>query len=116
MIAVLLSLWCYGGNGLSIHNKFRKLGKVPAGTTVKERYYLANHTDSIINILYVNPDCSCTDYFVSSYTVQPQDSVYVDLIVNTEHKFGEEILYTVIKTDSEPSMYKLTLKFYVEDK
>ena len=50
MIAVLLSLWCYGGNGLSIHNKFRKLGKVPAGTTVKERYYLANHTDSIINI------------------------------------------------------------------
>ena len=31
MIAVLLSLWCYGGNGLSIHNKFRKLGKVPAG-------------------------------------------------------------------------------------
>ena len=118
MVCVMVMLYpflCYGGNGITINNKFRKLGKIPAGTIVKERYYLANHTNSTINILYVNPDCSCTDYFVSSYTVQPHDSVYIDLTVNTEHKFGEEVLYTVVKTDSETSMYKLTLKFYVED-
>ena len=73
------------------------------------------NTDSIIVINYVNPECSCTGYKVSNYHIEPRDSVYVDLELNTKGKYGEQKIYTILRAETETKMYKLILKANVKE-
>lgn len=116
--ALILSFsWnCYGKGDVIIKDKYRDLGIIKLGTVLKERYWVVNPTNKTIKLRYVNPECSCTSFKFSSYNIPPNDSIYIDLTVDTKNKFGEESVYTIIKTDTKSSMYKLTMKFVVEDK
>lgn len=104
--------FCYADEqpDIIIQKKFRNLGDVKAGTILKERYYLVNNTNHIIHILKVNPECSCTNYNVSSYEIMPKDSIYIELVLDTTHKLGSQTVYTMVKTDSKTAMYRLALK------
>ena len=95
---------------LLIRNKVVDFGIVKEDTILNARYYLMNKGNTEIKINYVNPDCSCTDYYVSNYTIKPNDSIFVDLSFDTKQKYGVQKLYTIISADTETKMYKLTLK------
>lgn len=112
ILALISTFFCWSEEypEISIRNKFRNLGDVQAGTILKEKYYLKNNTDSTIHIIRVNPECSCTSFKVSSYKILPKDSVYVELTLDTIHKRGIQTVYTIIKTSSKISMYRLALK------
>ena len=99
---------------LFIPNKIRNKGKIKAGTRIKERFVLHNNSSKTIYIEYVNPDCNCTSYQVSSYQILPSDSIFIDLELDTQYKYGEEKVYTIIKT-KDKEMYKLTIKANVYD-
>lgn len=99
---------------ISIKNKFRDLGKVTSGTVITERYYIVNHGEKKVKILYVNPECTCTDFKVSSYSIMPRDSVFIDVTLDTTGKLGSQTIYTIIKTNTN-NMYKLTIKVLVND-
>lgn len=101
---------------ITINNKFRNLGKVTAGSILVERYYITNNTSTNIKILKVNPECSCTDFYVSSYEIMPHDSIYIDLTVDTTHKQGNQTIYTIVKTNTKTAMHKLALKVFVNSK
>lgn len=98
---------------ITIRNKFRNLGTVTAGTIIVEKYYLVNNTTKNIQILKINPECSCTNFSVSSYEIMPHDSVYIELTLDTTQKQGSQTIYTIVKTNSKVSMYKLALKVFV---
>ncbi|MDR2811134.1 MAG: DUF1573 domain-containing protein [Tannerellaceae bacterium] len=63
---------------------------------------------------YVNPECTCTSDYVSDYTINPHDSIYIDLKFDTKNKFGEQKIYTIINADTKAQMYKLMLKAIIE--
>ena len=100
--------------GITIKKKFRNLGKVNSGTVISERFYMVNHGNRKVKILYVNPECTCTDFKVSSYNIMPHDSVFIDVVLDTTGKLGSQTIYTIIKTETH-DMYKLAIKVFVND-
>jgi hypothetical protein len=101
-------------NEMIIRKKTIDFGVVKQDTLLTAKFYLVNNSDRKIIINYVNPDCSCTKFLVSNYNINPHDSVYVDLSLDTKNRFGEQKLYTIIKAETNTKMYKLTLKAFVK--
>lgn len=87
---------------------------VPDDTVLKAKFMLYNVGSHPLKIKSVNPDCTCTDYFLSKDSVNSGDSILLMLIYNTKNKLGEQELYTILKMNTPEKMYKLTLKAYVE--
>lgn len=62
----------------------------------------------------MNPDCICTDYSLSSKFATPGDSISLELVVDLEHKYGENLVHVVIEANTEKRMEMIRLPFYVE--
>ena len=95
---------------LFIKSKIFDFGNVKSDTLLNARYYLINNGKKDIKINYVNPECSCTSYFVSNYVINPNDSIYIDLFFDTRQNFGEQKIYAIVNANTKAKMYKLTLK------
>lgn len=119
IIGICILLWSIlnfkSEDELVIRKRTIDFGVVSADTLLQARYYLINNTDSIIVINYVNPECSCTGYKISNYHIEPRDSVYVDLELNTKGTYGEQKIYTILRAETETKMYKLILKANVKE-
>lgn len=112
---LLCSFWSVPkSEELTIRNKVVDFGTVSGDTLLQARYYIVNNTDSVIRINYVNPECICTGYEISSYQINPQDSIYIDLSLSTKGKYGEQKIYTIMSAETAVKMYKLTLKANVQ--
>lgn len=53
-------------------NKIYDFGKVSNDTILSAKYYFKNIGTNNLIIEYVNPDCICTDYFLSKDTIIPK--------------------------------------------
>lgn len=89
-------------------------GNVSQDTIIKGCFNLYNQDTLPLLIYYVNPECNCTDFSVSSYLINPQDSSQIVLHLNTEGKHGYQRIITTVCTNSRQRFFKLTLKGYID--
>ena len=102
-------------NGLAFQKKVIDYGRVPNDTTLVAQFIMKNITSEKITVNYVNPECTCTSYYVSKYEIQPNDTASVVLTVKTTGKFGKEKIYAIVNY-GEKKMSKLTVKCEVYEK
>jgi hypothetical protein len=94
---------------LKILNRVVNLGDIKDDTIITARFYFVNVGTKGVTIYSVNPDCTCTGYFVSKEVVSPSDTVYVELKFDTKDKGGPYKLCAVMETDTYAKMYKFTM-------
>lgn len=118
-LSLSFSTFCFAQNvpmkGLSFQKKVIDYGKVSNDTTLVAKFIMKNVTSEKITINYVNPECTCTSYYVSKYEIQPNDTASVVLTVDTSGKFGKEKIYAIVNY-GEKKMSKLTVKCDVYEK
>ena len=90
-------------------NRRVNFGRVYNDTILYSKYYFVNTGDRKLIIDYVNPDCSCTGYSLSDDTVMVGDTAYIELMFNTEGKYGNQKVYTIVCVNTKHRLYKLTL-------
>ena len=88
-------------------------GTVNQDTIIQAYFHLYNLDTVPLIIYYVNPECGCTDYAVSSKLIMPQDSSTITLYLDTQSKHGFQRIITTVCTNSKQKFSKLTLKGYV---
>jgi len=98
---------------LTVINKTVDFGNVKPDTTLTVKFFFVNSGTQNIAIEYVNPDCTCTNYTLSSNIVNPRDTAYVELRVNTTGKYGRNKIYSTMRANTFVKMYKLTVVFTV---
>jgi hypothetical protein len=103
------------GKKLRILKRTHNLGTVPSDTIVSAKFYFINVGNETVNIEYINPDCTCTSYFLSSKNVLPSDTAYVEFTLNTKGKAGKQELHSVMKVDTYTQMYDFLLILNVSD-
>ncbi len=89
-------------------------GKVSTDTLLVAEYNFKNKGTHDLVIEYINPDCICTDYKLSSKEVAPQEKGTIQLIFNTKDKIGQQKIYAIVKANTEDQFYRLLLKADVE--
>jgi hypothetical protein len=114
ILSTLIHASSFSNHDIIIRKKVIDFGVVKSDTLLNARYYLINNSDSVILINYVNPECTCTNYYVSNYSISPHDSIFIDLTLDTKNKYGEQKIYTIINANTKTKMYKLTLKANIE--
>ncbi|RBW59553.1 hypothetical protein DS884_07405 [Tenacibaculum sp. E3R01] len=88
---------------------------VKRGKILNAQYKFINPSEDTLKIKYVNPDCVCTGYTISSKVIPPKGKGVITLTLNTKEKYGENILHAVIKANTETKFYKITLKANIID-
>ena len=96
-------------------NKMVNFGDVTSDTTLLAKFFFVNNGIEPVKIEYVNPDCTCTSYSLSQKTVNVNDTAYVELQINTSHKYGYNKIYSTMKADTHAQMYKLTIIFNITE-
>jgi hypothetical protein len=94
---------------LTILNKTVDFGDVKPDTILTAKFFFVNSGKKEVQIEYVNPDCSCTSYFLSKKVIYPSDTAYVELSLNTENKYGKTKIYSTMKANTFVEMYKFTI-------
>ena len=87
---------------------------VSEGEILKADYVFKNPSKDTLRIEYVNPECSCTSYELSSETIPPNGDGYITLVFDTKDRVGKNASYAVVKANTKTKLYKLTLKATVE--
>lgn len=100
---------------LELSRRVVDLGDVPEDTILKAKYMLYNTSDNLLEIEYVNPDCSCTDYKLSNHSIHPKDSALLTLFLNTANKIGSYELNTILKANTPEKMYMVKMKARVKE-
>lgn len=100
---------------IKILNPTIDFGTVYRDTILTARYSIANTGINPLIIYYINPDCSCTSIEYNRKPIMPQDTSTVILTLNTKDKIGSQTLHSVLKVNTEISLYKLTMKVDVMD-
>ncbi|MDP3442653.1 MAG: DUF1573 domain-containing protein [Ignavibacteria bacterium] len=95
---------------LRFFQKVSDFGSVPKDTILMARYYFMNSGNDTLYIENISPDCTCTSYHLSKNNILPNDTAFIELEFNTEHKYGEEKVYAVVEANTISKMYKLTIK------
>ena len=101
---------------LSFQQKSVDFGRVPNDTILYVKYVMENVSNKDVRINYVNPECSCTDYWISKNIVSPKDTASIILKIDTTNKYGKEKLYTIVNYGDNKKMFKLTTKLEVYEK
>lgn len=94
---------------LTFNRKIVDFGECTDDTLLKTSFPFSNTGTSALIIKYINPDCSCTDYWLSHDTIQPGATGYIELYLSTNNKFGDQKIHAIICTNTEARFYKLTL-------
>ncbi|MBW6537072.1 MAG: DUF1573 domain-containing protein [Mariniphaga sp.] len=89
-------------------------GKVPSDTLLVAEYNFLNAGNHNLEIEYINPDCTCTDYKLSSRQVAPKQQGTIQLVFNTKDRIGQQEIFAIVKANTEDRFYRLLLKADVE--
>jgi hypothetical protein len=100
---------------LAFSRKIVDLGEVPEDTILVAKYMLYNTSENLLEIEYVNPDCSCTDYKLSKHSIHPKDSALLTLFLNTANKIGSYELNTILKANTIEKMYMVQMKAKIKE-
>ena len=100
---------------LVFDTKLIKFDSVKKGEIVSAKYIFTNPSADTLKIDYVNPECICTSYEVSSHVIPPNEKGEVVLNLDTKDKIGETKINAVVKANTKTKFYRIMLKVNVID-
>jgi len=65
---------------------------------------------------YVNPDCICTSFDYTKKLIKKDSFGFINLVLNTNGKFGEQKIFATVKANTKEKFYGLILKVNVIQK
>ncbi|QHI38412.1 hypothetical protein IMCC3317_38050 [Kordia antarctica] len=87
---------------------------ISEGEILKADFKFNNPSKDTLRIEYVNPECTCTTYELSSYTIPPNEDGFITLTYDSDNRVGKNTSYTIVKANTKTKFYKLTLRVTVE--
>lgn len=94
---------------LTIINRRVELGNVAKNTTVTGKYYFKNTGKNKLIIEFVNPDCTCTGFYLEKKEINPGDSSFLVLKMSTKDKEGDVQINATISANTPIHLYKVSL-------
>lgn len=91
-----------------------KNARVCQGDTLSVCYKIVNTGSDSLFLYRINPDCTCSDYSISSRAVSSGDTISLLLQVATDNKFDNNIIHVVLESNTKERMYMIRLPFFVE--
>ena len=98
---------------VSIPNPVVNLGMVSSGDLVSAMFFIYNIGRDTLFIEHVQPDCSCTNYYLGADVLLPKDSTSLVINVSTEGKIGAQSINTVVSTNTEERFHIIKILFDV---
>lgn len=89
-------------------------GKVSCDTLLIAEFNFINKGKNNLKIEYVNPDCTCTDYKLSSDVIAPEECGKIQLFFDTRNKVGSQKVYAIVKANTEERFYRLLMQADIE--
>jgi hypothetical protein len=94
---------------LTFLNRRVDVGKARKDSSVIGKYYFTNTGNKKLVIDYVNPDCSCTGFYLTKQEIEPGDSSCLVLKMSTKNKQGEIQINATISANTPTHFYKVSL-------
>lgn len=82
---------------------------VPDDTIKRQIRFINNGSNPLVLKDYWS-SCNCTNIAFSKTYIQPGDSAYVEIALDTKGKHGYVRVYAVLTFNTEPEKYKLILQ------
>jgi len=104
------------GSELTVDNPVFDAGKVLQKNEVKHVFRLRNRSKSKVRIKKIRSSCSCTAAVISDSrrTMNPGESLGIEMTYDTTGRFGEKQEHTYVETDSPGSqILRLTIQCFV---
>ena len=95
--------------------KIVRIENVPTDTIIEVKYKVFNKGTNDLIIEDVNPDCTCTDFYVKDSIVTPGDSTIIAMYINTRDKRGFSKVNTVVTLNTAIELYKLSAILTIDD-
>ncbi len=92
-----------------------EIKNVKRGEVIEGIYTFKNTGENVLTIEYVNPDCTCTSYEVSSNKVLPGQEGWVKLVLDTKDKLPETRINATVRTNTDQRFHRLVLKASIID-
>lgn len=92
-----------------------RIENVPTDTIIEVKYKVFNKGSNDLIIEDVNPDCTCTDFYVKDSIVVPSDSTIIAIYINTRNKKGFSKVNTVVTLNTSVELYKLSAILTIDD-
>lgn len=94
---------------LKFLNRIIDFGDVSNDTLLQAKYTFINTGAKRLIIDFVNPDCTCTDFYLSKDSLKPKDSGYVLLKFSTNGKAGEQKVHATVSANTSIKLYSLEI-------
>lgn len=101
---------------MKIPHRRISIADVRQGDTLRVSYSLVNIGSDSLFLGRINPDCTCTDYVIDSKSAAPGDSLKLELVVNTENRYGENVIRAVIESNTPQQQDLVTLRYTMAEK
>lgn len=98
---------------ISIPNNIINLGVVSQGSLISSTFFIYNSGNDTLYLDHIQPDCSCTNYYMGTNVVPPHDSTSLVLFITTEGKIGPQQINTVVSANTDDRHYIVKLLFEV---
>lgn len=85
------------------------VGTARKDSSVTGKYYFTNTGTKRLVIDFVNPDCSCTGFYLTKKEIEPGDSSCLVLKMSTKNKEGDIQINATISANTPTHFYKVSL-------
>ena len=95
-----------------LDKKVKEFGKKSKNqhNIIKKKYYFKNTGNEPLVLLDHYSSCNCAKVNFNKKYIEPNDSAYIELVLNTSKKYGITRVYTVMTFNTRQKMYKVILK------
>lgn len=100
---------------IELPDDLQSFGKVTKGDTIRADFLIRNVGKEILHIMDVNPDCTCTDFYIDDNEIVSGESTVLTLYVDTTNKYGQNQIYATITCNTEERYHFVKLSFEVID-
>lgn len=127
-VNLLMNKRCYGESVIFEGKKFDitstdfsnvkdDIGLVISDTIVTCHCIMHNNGERNLRVLFVSPDCNCTEYRLSKNIAVPGDSIILSLVMDMRKKHkGKFMLNTVVGLNTRQRLHRISIEGEVFDK
>ena len=100
---------------ISFENTKFELENVKRGELIECLYKFKNIGKNVLIIEYVNPDCICTSFEISSKEILPNQVGWIKLVLDTKDKLANTRINATVRTNTDEKFHKLVLMTSIID-
>ena len=98
-------------------NKYINLRDIKRNTLIEQDFVFYNTGKESVELLKYETSCNCTELTISKNIIQPKDSVFIKMVVETKgKKLKNHFVTSTIKTNGETTFYQISVKFNLVEK